>query len=55
MKEIEKLIPGDKFFSFGYNKSEALVTLNRTPDNTFPIFWRNHKKGGKVFQAPFPR
>lgn len=55
MKEIERLIPGDKFFTFGFNQSEALVTLTRTPDNTFPIFWRDHKKSGITYKAPFHR
>ncbi len=54
MKEIEKLIPGNHF-SFGYNQSEALITLMRTPDNTFPIFWKEHKKDKLVFEAPFSR
>ncbi len=54
MLEIEKLIPGNHF-SFGYNSSEALITLMRTPDNTFPIFWKEYKKNGKKFEAPFSR
>ena len=54
MKEIEKLIPGNHF-NFGYNGSEALITLMRTPDNTFPIFWKEHKKNNKEFEAPFSR
>lgn len=36
----------------GYQQSEALVTLKRTPDNTLPIFWEN---GGGKWPAPFPR
>lgn len=54
MKKIEKLIPGNHF-SFGYNESEALVTLMRTPDNTFPIFWKEHRKNNEKFEAPFSR
>ena len=54
MLEIEKLIPGNHF-SFGYNNSEALITLTRTPDNTFPIFWKEYKKDGVKFEAPFLR
>jgi hypothetical protein len=53
MKEIEKLIPGNHC-RFGYNDSEALITLLRTPDNTFPIFWKQHKKSGIFYEAPFP-
>ncbi|MFH7004237.1 phosphoribosyltransferase-like protein [Flavobacterium bizetiae] len=43
MQEIENLIPANHF-RFGYNESEALITLSRTPDNTFPIFWKEYKK-----------
>lgn len=55
MEEIETYIPALSSYSFGYKKSEALVRMHRTPNNTFPIFWMNHKRGGKTFQAPFPR
>ena len=54
MKEIETLIPGNHF-SFGYEESEALVTMIRTPDNTFPIFWQEHRKNGTKYKPPFPR
>ena len=54
MKEIEKLLPTKKY-SFGFGKSEALITLYRTPNNTFPIFWHDHEKNEKNFKAPFPR
>ena len=36
---------------FGYNHSESLITLIRTPNNTFPIFWDSTK----VKNAPFKR
>ena len=55
MLSIEKMITTGSFFSLGYNDSEALVTLLRTPDNTFPIFWKEYKKNGKKFQGPFFR
>lgn len=55
MLEIEKLVPASNFFSLGYNQSEALITLIRTPDNTFPVFWKDHRKNGKEYKAPFPR
>ncbi len=55
MLEIEKLIPGGHNFSLGYNKCEALITLVRTPDNTFPVFWMKHRIGKKYFDAPFSR
>jgi hypothetical protein len=55
MLEIEKMIPGGNNFSFGYKESEALITLARTPDNTFPIFWMKHRIGKVKFEAPFSR
>lgn len=55
MLEIEDMIPGGKSFSLGYGQSEELITLLRTPDNTFPLFWMQYKKGSKKFEAPFSR
>jgi hypothetical protein len=40
---------------WGYNKSEALVTMLRTPDNTFPMFWCTKNLDGTSWPAPFPR
>jgi len=54
MKGIEQLIPGNTF-PFGYKASEALMTMIRTPNNTFPIFWKQHTVGNDTFQAPFSR
>lgn len=34
----------------GHNDCEGLITTNRTPNNTFPIFWENYDDN-----APFPR
>jgi len=55
MREIERNIPGSKPVSLGYNETEALITMARTPDNTFPIFWKKFRKEGKYFDAPFAR
>ncbi|WP_010522858.1 phosphoribosyltransferase-like protein [Aquimarina agarivorans] len=55
MLEIERLIPGGSHFSLGYDGCEALITLARTPDNTFPIFWKRHRIGKQYFEAPFSR
>lgn len=54
MKEIEKLLPSKKY-SFGYGQSEGLITLYRTPNNTFPIFWHDYEKNEINYKAPFPR
>ncbi|USD26229.1 hypothetical protein [Flagellimonas marinaquae] len=55
MLKMEKMIPGGSHFSLGYNGCEALITLARTPDNTFPIFWKKYRKGKQSFDAPFSR
>ena len=56
MEQIEDLLQVNNEFRFGYNRSEALVKMIRTPNNTFPFFWlKNKTKYGKKFIAPFPR
>jgi hypothetical protein len=55
MRSIEKQIPGASSFSLGFQESEAIITLKRTPDNTFPIFWKKLRRNGKYFDAPFLR
>ena len=51
MKRIEQQFAIDKKFEFGYGHSEALISLIRTPNNTFPVFWDSkHNKN-----APFER
>lgn len=55
MQAIEAKLMLEEEFKFGYDGSEALVKMIRTPNNTFPIYWyRNMKKGINKF-APFPR
>lgn len=53
MKSIENNMNIKPELEFGYKGSEALVTMARTPNNTFPIFWQDDKKRG--YLAPFPR
>lgn len=54
MERIERRINVSDRFRFGYGRSEALVTMARTPNNTFPIFW--FAKGKTALKAvPFPR
>lgn len=52
MKKIEESIKVSDDYKFGYNGSEALVKMMRTPNNTFPIYWLRNKKNKF---APFPR
>ncbi|MED3860852.1 phosphoribosyltransferase [Priestia megaterium] len=53
MKSIEEIVAPHDDYKFGYKGSEALITLVRTPNNTFPVYWLD--KGKKVKRAPFPR
>ena len=39
----------------GYKRSEALVSMLRTPDNTFPMYWCKKRVNDRVWSAPFPR
>ena len=52
MNGIEDKLKVDSEDRLGYNKSEALISLIRTPNNTFPVFW---KAKNKSKPAPFPR
>lgn len=56
MKNIEDIIKVDDKYRFGYNKSEALVKMIRTPNNTFPVYWlKSRIDDGRNFTPPFPR
>ncbi|WP_430965267.1 phosphoribosyltransferase-like protein [Spongiimicrobium sp. 2-473A-2-J] len=56
MKSIEDILAISKNYRFGYKGSEALVSMIRTPNNTFPMYWWNCKlEKGKKWNAPFPR
>lgn len=39
MQNIETKYNIDNVYNFGYGRSEALIKLVRTPNNTFPLFW----------------
>lgn len=55
MEGIERIIKPSIGYNFGYRKSEALVTMIRTPDNTFPVFWKKYKIKSSEFIPPFLR
>lgn len=56
MEEIENLLQVSENYKFGYNRSEALVKMIRTPNNTFPFYWlKNITKTGQKSTPPFPR
>lgn len=52
MNEIETNIKVKEKYHFGYGQSEALIKLERIPNNTFPVYWytRSNKR-----TVPFPR
>ena len=52
MHEIEDILKVDSKYSFGFNQTEALISLIKTPNNTFPVYW--YEKNGHS-HAPFPR
>jgi hypothetical protein len=55
MKQIERRLKVPKGMRFGYEESEALITLIRTPNNTFPVFWKSVNRKRIKFVAPFQR
>jgi hypothetical protein len=55
MRALEARIDINPTERFGYGQSEALVAMERTPNNTFPVFWKSHRVDGIPWPAPFPR
>ena len=55
MVQIEARLGVAVDYRFGYKQSEALVSMERTPNNTFPVFWSTDKVDGAPWPAPFPR
>lgn len=55
MYAIEERIGVEEDYKFGYAASEALVSMIRTPNNTFPVYWFKNKKKKLNLHAPFPR
>lgn len=56
MKRISKKIKvKDKDLYLGYKESEGLVSMIKTPNNTFPFYWYEGKRDDKLTVAPFAR
>lgn len=55
MKKIEKNITTNKKYQFGFMQSEGIVTLIKTPNNTFPFFWMDYRTSKEILPSPFPR
>lgn len=52
MVSISKHIHAPSGMQLGYAGSESLVAMIKTPNNTFPVYWYEHKKNN---YAPFVR
>lgn len=55
MDDLEKRLGVAKDYLRGYEACEALVTMVRTPNNTFPVFWHPTTAAGIKWPAPFRR
>ena len=55
MKNIEKKLKISSDYEFGFCKSEALVKMMRTPNNTFPVYWCSKATPDLDWPCPFPR
>jgi hypothetical protein len=55
MYKIGRRLNVSKNIALGYDKTEAVVTMRRTPNNTFPVFWTNRKVEGEAWDSPFTR
>ena len=55
MRKIEFKLRFNKNFSLGYEASEALISMIKPPNNTFPLFWHEYERDTIKQKAPFPR
>ena len=55
MKNVGKRIKAKKELYLGYKESEGLVSMIKTPNNTFPFYWHEGKRDGKLCVPPFAR
>jgi hypoxanthine phosphoribosyltransferase len=55
MNEIEDMLQVKDDYRFGYKRSEALVSLMKTPNNTFPVYWEQKEfDDGRKYIGAFP-
>jgi len=55
MDKMERRLMITPLEKHGYMNSEGLISLIRTPDNTFPVFWCPTTRSHEKWPAPFPR
>jgi hypothetical protein len=51
MRRLEDKLGTSDDCRFGWKATEGLLTMARTPNNTFPVFWQSKNR----WIAPFPR
>lgn len=52
MKKISTYLHAPRGMQLGYADTESLVAMMKTPNNTFPVYWYEHKNNT---YAPFVR
>lgn len=55
MQAIEEKMKVSAGYRFGFGQSEDTVSMMRTPNNTFPVFWWSGNSGIGKWPAPFER
>jgi hypothetical protein len=55
MRALSRRIGVSRDGRLGFGKAEALVSLQRCPNNTFPCYWRREKVQGTPWPGPFRR
>lgn len=55
IRKIENRMGVSKKNRLGYKKSQALVSMIRTPNNTLPIYWWSKKPNGEEWNGIFRR
>ena len=55
MVDIEKIVKPKEDYRFGYKRTEALVSMIRTPNNTFPVYWLKFPYNKTKIIPPFER
>lgn len=55
MDRIEKRAFSSRKYYRGFGQCEALVSMIRTPNDTFPVYWMTRGRHGQPWPAPFGR
>lgn len=55
LRRIEKRMNVSRDYRLGYNNSQSLVSMIRTPNNTLPIYWWKKNPNGEEWDGIFRR